>query len=262
MAGFPDRIIVTGAGSGLGRTLSADLAARGCRLVLADHNPTGLEETVQSIRSREIVTRTADVTRPDANAALVEAALQHFGGLDALILCAGVSMWARFEEIRDLSVFEKLVSVNYLGAVYAIHAALPHLRQTRGRIVAISSLQGEVALPYHSGYTAAKHALNGFLDTLDFELGGEVRILTVMPGWISGTNLRANAFTAEPKGPRRHNRHAVSVEECSRRILRAIERGDRRLYIPRKLGALKWLRLFAPGLVRSIIAKAVRSQRH
>lgn len=263
MAQVPERVLITGAGSGLGRRLALDLASRNCRLILGDRDGEGLRRTLELLGSEadRTVSRTIDVTRPEDSKGLVEAGTEAFDGLDGLVLCAGVSMWARFDEIRDPTVFEKLVAVNYLGAVYGIHAALPHLRRSNGLIVAVSSLQGEIALPFHSGYTAAKHALNGFLETLDFELEGEVRILTVMPGWISGTNLRSNAFTAEDEArPRRHNRHAVSVEECSRRIVRAMERGDRRLYIPGKLGALKWLRLVAPSVVRRLISSAVRTQ--
>lgn len=263
MADLPSRVLITGAGSGLGRQLACDLAARSCRLVLGDRDGEGLRETcgLAGGDPGRIIARTADVTRVSDCTDLVAAGVEALGGLDAVVLCAGISMWSRFDQVQDLAAFEKLMAVNYLGAVYTIHAALPWLRSSRGLLVAVSSLQGEIALPFHSGYSAAKHALNGFLDALEFELEGEIRFLTVMPGWISGTNLRRNAVVRESgTGPRRHSRHAVSVEDCSRRILRAMERGDRVLYIPRKLAALRWLRLVSPALVRRLIGRAVRAQ--
>ncbi len=263
MVELPSRVLITGAGSGLGRRLAYDLASRGCRLVLGDRDEEGLRGTCDQIAGdpARVVSRTTDVTRSSDCAALVAAGVETLEGLDALVLCAGVSMWSRFDQIQDLAVFEKLIAVNYLGAVYMVHAALPWLRRSRGLLVGISSLQGEIALPYHSGYSAAKHALNGFLDALEFELAGELRFLTVMPGWISGTNLRRNAVALESgAGPRRHSRHAVTLEEASRQIVQAMLRGDRYLYIPRKLGVLRWLQLVSPGLVRRLIGRAVRAQ--
>lgn len=259
--------IITGAGSGLGRRLALDLAAGGCSLVLGDRDPEGLEETRRLVAERapqaRLVLGVLDVTKADQCSQLIEGALETCGRLDYLVLCAGISMWARFDELRDLTLFERLMAVNYLGAVYCIHAALPALRERRGWIVAISSLQGEVALPHHTGYGASKHALNGFLDGLECELGEEIRILTVMPGWIRGTNLRANALgldRSEKQEPRKHSSESVSVEECSRLILKALDKGKRKLYIPSKLGALPWLKLAAPTLVRRLINRAVQSQ--
>ncbi len=260
--------VITGAGSGLGRRLALDLAAQGCALALGDRDSEGLEETRRLVSEAHPGSRLAlgvlDVTQPEQCAQLIQGALGAFGRIDYLVLCAGISMWARFDEIEDLSLFERLIAVNYLGAVYCVHAALPALRESRGWIVAISSLQAEVALPNHSGYGAAKHALNGFLDGLECELEGEIRFLTVMPGWIRGTNLRANALGPDPadkQTPRKHSGESVSVEECSRLILKALERGKRKLYIPSKLGALPWLKLVAPGVVRRLIGRAVKQQK-
>ena len=260
--------VITGAGSGLGRRLALDLAGRGCSLTLGDRNEEGLEETARLIGAAAPHARLAlgvlDVTRSEQCTQWIAGALETFGRIDTLVLCAGISMWARFDEIQDLSLFERLVAVNYLGAVYCIHAALPALRARRGWIVAVSSLQAEIALPNHSGYGASKHALNGFLDGLECELEQEIRILTVMPGWIRDTNLRASALgldQAELNRPRKHSSESVSVEECSRLILRAMDRGKRKLYIPSKLGALPWLKLIAPGAVRRLIAQAVKKQK-
>jgi len=260
--------VITGAASGLGRRLSLDLAKRGSRLSLIDRNRDGLAETLQLIHETrpdaDVITLPTDITDDDACRSAMTATLDHFQRIDQLILCAGVSMWARFDEITDLSMFRKLMEVNYLGAVYCVHAALPALLKSRGSIVAISSLQGEVAIPNHTGYAGAKHALNGFLKSLDFEVGETVHILTVMPGWIRGTNLRANAFGGSgrsPNAPKKHSSESVTVEECSALVLRALDRRQKTLFIPRKLGALRWLQWIAPGLTKRLIGKAVKQQR-
>lgn len=257
--------VVTGAASGLGRRLALDLAAKGFRLGLGDRDVAGLEETARGIDPSDdrIVVVPTDVTSAPDCRNLVERTVSGSGRLDYLVLCAGISMWARFEEIRDVSLFRRLMEVNYLGAVYCVHAALPALLAARGTVVAISSLQGDVALPHHTGYAASKHALNGFLEGLEFEMGDRIGILSVMPGWITGTGLRARALTAaggRPDAPRKHSRESVTVEDCSARIIRAMERGRRTLFVPPKLRHLVWLQTFAPGLVRRLIARAVDKQ--
>jgi short-subunit dehydrogenase len=172
-------------------------------------------------------------------------------------------MWARVDEISDLSIFRKLMEVNYLGVVHSVHAGLPALRRVRGTIVAVSSLQGIQGIPNHSGYSASKHAVNGFLDSLELELGNQIRILRVLPGWIKGTNLRASAFVADGSQgglARKHSRDAVSVKACSQLILGALAKGRHTLFVPAKLRLVPWLRLLAPGLLRRAILKAVRQQ--
>ena len=92
----------------------------------------------------------ADVTREEDCAALMARAVEAFGRIDGLINNAGIGMWARFDEVRDLSIFERLMQVNYLGSVYCTWHALPHLKLTRGRIVGVSSLTGKTGVPTRS----------------------------------------------------------------------------------------------------------------
>jgi NAD(P)-dependent dehydrogenase (short-subunit alcohol dehydrogenase family) len=107
--------------------------------------------------------------------ALVERAVAEFGRLDALVCNAGVSMWARFDALADLRGLERIMQVNYFGAVYCTAAALPHLKRSRGRLVAVSSLTGKTGVPTRTGYAASKHAMAGFFDSLRIELADERR---------------------------------------------------------------------------------------
>ena len=257
--------VITGASSGLGRQLSLDLAARNLRLVLADQDQSGLAETAADAKliCPAVISRRTDVTVEEECRGLVKYAVKEFGQLDFLVLSAGISMWARFDEVSDLTMFNRLIRVNYLGALHCIHAALPFLKESEGTIVAISSLQGEIGIPHHTGYSASKHALNGFLEALELELGSQVRILNIMPGWITGTNLRANAFKAGTRpGGRgaKSGKASVSVQECSRTIVRSMQTGARKLFIPRKLKGLLWLKVLAPGILRALIGRAVDAQ--
>jgi NAD(P)-dependent dehydrogenase (short-subunit alcohol dehydrogenase family) len=258
--------LLTGAASGLGRRLALDLAREEVRLALVDKNAEGLASLAASLSElrAEALPIVADVTREDECRVCVDRTVKSFRRIDLLILCAGISMWAPFEGIDDLSVFRKIMDINYLGAVNCIHPALPFLRESRGMIVSVSSLQGEIGIPHHSGYAASKHALNGLLETLEFEIGDQIHILNILPGWITGTGLRANAFTVggEERGSRRrHSKESVTVEEASERIVRAIKKDETAVFIPRKLKYLVWLKFVAPRLVRAIIRRAVDKQR-
>jgi len=246
--------------------LALDLARKQCRLTLGDRDAQGLTETLRLLQEADFraAGQVGDITSAADCSVLVQRAEREYGRLDIVILCAGVSMWARFDEVKDLGIFRRLVEVNYLGAVYTVHAALPLLRVSQGLVVAISSLQGEIALPYHTGYAASKHALNGFLEGVEFELGKEIRILRILPGWIRGTGLRGNAFTADGavRSPaRKHSRESVSVEECSGLVIKAIEAGRREVFVPEKLRLLRWLKVISPGLVRRLIRRAVKDQK-
>lgn len=261
-------IAITGAGSGLGRALALEWAKRDAALSLFDRDEAGLKETVAFCRSTagEPLIFKGDVTVSEDSHAWMEKTVERFGRLDALVACAGISMWARFDEVTDLSVFRRLMEVNYLGVVHAAHAALPHLKQTRGSLVAISSIQGKIGVPLHTGYAASKHAVEGFLNSLRCELRGSgINILTVCPHWMTGTNLRAHALSAGGAAlgaaQRKHdNKEAVPVEVVAARIIAAMQQRRRELVLPFKLRLLPWLKLISPGLVERLVSGRVEKQ--
>jgi NAD(P)-dependent dehydrogenase (short-subunit alcohol dehydrogenase family) len=260
-------VIVTGASRGLGRALAIAFARRGARLALSARDAAGLEETAALCREAGAplaVCVVADVTRSAECAQMADEAARALGGVDVLVANAGMSMWASFEEIRDPAVFEKLVQVNYLGAVYWIHAALPHLLRSRGLIVAISSAQAWTGMPMHTGYAASKAALQGFLDSLEMEMNGRVRVLGVYPGWIRDTELRLHALGVDGRelgaARRSHSSESVTSEECAALVVRAVEQGKHSIFIPRKLRLLHLLRPLAFPVIRRILTRAVHSQ--
>ena len=201
-----------------------------------------------------------DVTHPPACEQLMAAALDRFGQIDTLVNNAGISMIARFDEITDLSKFEQLMRVNYLGAVYCTHYALPHLKASQGLLVAISSLSGRTGVPTRSAYCASKHAMQGFFDTLRIELlGTGVDVLVVSPGFVA-TDIRARAFGEDgvPLGqsPRDENRGTMAVDTCVRQILRGMTRRQREVLMTPKGKWMPWAKLVVPGWVDRLAAKA------
>jgi short-subunit dehydrogenase len=267
-------IILTGASAGIGRALALSLAQQGANLVLAARNQAALEETVAACTNQPgvaIASGTApraiaiptDVTQPKACQQLIEKALAAFGQIDLLINNAGISMLSRFDEITDLSIFEQVMQVNYLGAVYCTHYALPYLKASRGLLVAISSLCGKTAVPTRTGYVASKHAMQGFFDTLRIELQGTgVDVLVVSPGFVT-TDIRQRALGAngQPLGqsPRDESKGNMSVDECVRQIIWAMERHKREHLMTLKGKVIPWAKLMTPGFVDRIAAYTART---
>src|SRR5688500_15630780 len=180
-------IVLTGASSGIGRALALALARQRPRLALAarDHKALGAVAGECRALGAEALVVPTDVSDPASAAALVKAAVTAFGGIDVLVNNAGVSMMARFDEVTDLSLFESLMRVNYLGCVYLTHHALPHLKASRGQIVAVASLAGLTGVPTRTGYAASKHAVIGFYDSLRIELEGTgVGVTVIAPDFV------------------------------------------------------------------------------
>ena len=259
-------VAITGASKGIGAELARQLAAKGAKLVLAARGEKELAEIADDCRraGASAVTATADVAIERDCQAVVATALEAFGRLDTLVNNAGASMWARFEDIEDMSILQRIMQVNYMGAVYCTRHALPHLRASRGRIVGISSLAGRVGVPTRTGYSASKHAMTGFFDSLRIELAESgVTVTMIYPGFVA-TGIRENAAGPDGKpirvSPVNEGR-VMSVEDCARRIVAAIERREREVVMTARGKLGLWLKLIAPALVDRIAKRAIEGGR-
>jgi short-subunit dehydrogenase len=144
--------------------------------------------------------------------------------------------------------------------VYCTALALPHLRETRGQIVGISSLAGRTGVPTRTGYSASKHAMTGFFDSLRIELEGSgVAVTMIYPGFVA-TGIRENATGPDGKpilvSPVKE-KDVMSVEDCVRRIVRAIERREREVVMTARGKIGLWLKLLAPSLVDRLARRAI-----
>lgn len=260
-------IVITGASSGIGRELAVALAREGANLTLAARDADALAEVVRDCESAggKAIAIPTDVCDQAACAALVKAAVDAFGGVDVLVNNAGISMWGRFEEMTDLSMVERIMRVNYFGAVYCTHAALPYVKASKGLLVAVSSLTGKTGVPTRTAYSASKHAMQGFFDSLRIELMGTgVDVLVVSPGFVA-TPIRDRALgpDGKPRGksPRDEDKGNMSVEECVRQIVSAMRRRKRELVmtLTGRVGVI--VKAFAPGLVDRLAAR-INSERN
>jgi short-subunit dehydrogenase len=183
--------IITGASSGIGRSIALEMASRGVKVMLASRSEENLLsvkneiEEMGGIASLFIV----DVTDQKRCQELVKTTLRVFQRIDFLVNNAGISMRANFSEV-DMEVLRKVMETNFWGSVYCSRYALPHIIETRGSIVGISSICGVTPLPGRSGYSASKHALDGFLESLRLEnLENGLHIMLVHPGYTA-SNIR------------------------------------------------------------------------
>jgi short-subunit dehydrogenase len=259
-------VVVTGASRGIGRALCLELAAQGPRLVLAARDVAALEAVSADCRRRgsdSLIVET-DVTDPLASRRLIERAAGHFGGVDVLVNNAGVGMVGRLDAVEDLSIYERLMRVNYLGSVYPTYYALPHLERSRGQIVAVSSLAGLTGVPLRTGYAATKHAQVGFFDSLRVELRESGVSVTVVAPYFVQSEIRRRSFGVDgrPLGtsPVREA-EVMTAEDCARRMVRAMEKRQRMLVMTFKGKAGRFLKLLAPSLVDRMAERAVRRGR-
>ena len=259
-------VVITGASSGIGRALALQLAEQSAWLALAARDRQRLEQVAQLCREgggRAIVVET-DVSQQAHCERLIERTLQEFGRVDTLVNNAGVTMWARFDELQDLAPLERIMQVNYFGSLYCTYAALPHLKQTRGRIVAVSSLTGKTGVPTRSGYAASKHAMVGFFDSLRIELAGSgVSVTIVYPDFVA-TETRQRAFGPDGKPLGQSpvlEGQVMTADECARLIVRAAARRKREEVMGLRGKVGQWIKLIAPGLVDRIAMKAIRRGR-
>jgi short-subunit dehydrogenase len=259
-------VVVTGASQGIGKALCLALAPRGPRLVLAARDLPSLEEVAEACRKRGADTRAlaTDVASEEQCRRLVDKAVGEFGGIDVLVNNAGMSMWSRLDELQDLSVYETLMRINYLGCVYLTHAALPHLKRSRGRIVVVASLAGLTGVPTRTGYAASKHAVVGFFESLRIELAGTgVSVTLIAPDFVvSEIHRRSLGPDGRPLGasPLQEGK-LMTAEECAARIVRAAERRQRLAILSLRGRLGRFVRLVSPRLIDRIADRAVRQGR-
>ena len=259
-------ILLTGASAGIGRQIALAVAVERPRLLLAARDGERLAEVAQLCRQRgaDAVAVRTDVTDERDCARAVERCVESFGRLDVLMLNAGVDMWTRLDELRDLDILERLMRVNYLGCAWLAYHALPHLVARKGSIVVVSSLLGLTGAPTRTGYAASKHALHGFFDSLRIELAGSGTTVTIVcPDFVvSEIHKRALGPDGQPLGesPMVESK-IMTAERCAELVLDAARRRKRLAILSTRGRIGRWVRMLAPGLIDRIAARAIE-RRH
>ncbi len=191
-------VIITGASSGIGEALAYEYARMGARVTLGARQEDKLKDICAQITSQggQAAYCKCDVVSVEECQALIDKAVETFGGVDILICNAGLSMRALFDDV-DLEVLHKLMDVNFWGCVNCVKSALPYIQKSQGSIVGVSSVAGLHGLPARTGYSASKFAMTGFLETIRIEnLKKGVHVMIACPGFTA-SNVRFSALTAD-----------------------------------------------------------------
>ncbi|XVF08665.1 hypothetical protein REPUB_Repub07fG0022300 [Reevesia pubescens] len=243
-------VIVTGAASGIGEQICYEYARRRARLVLVDVREDRLGrvlENVRSLGSLDVIAIGADVSKEEDCTRFVDETIKHFHQLDHLVNNAGITMIKLFEEIESVSSFSHVMDVNFWGAAYGTHFAIPHLRKSKGKIIVVASSAGWYPFPYTSFYNASKAALITFYQTLRSEIGSDIIGITIVkPGLI-----KSEMTQSEPAKAAMGNITILmeSTEKCGKAIVNSACRGDKYLVEPSWVSSLYVLQVMCPELV-------------
>ncbi len=195
-------VVITGAGSGIGRALAVNVARRGSLLAISDVDEAGLAETVELVKAagaKEVRSDRLDVADRAAFTSYAVAVAEHFGRVNVVINNAGVALTGDFADV-EYADFDWIVGINFWGVVHGTKEFLPHLIASGdGHVVNISSLFGLISMPGHSAYNATKYAVRGMTEALREEMliaGNPVGVTAVHPGGIK-TAIARNGRVAE-----------------------------------------------------------------
>ena len=251
-------VVITGAGSGIGRALALNAAAKGAILALTDVDEVGLLETLEHARTqtnREIRTDKLDVRDRDEIASYAASVRQKFGRVNVLINNAGVALHGDFAE-TSYAQFEWVMDINFWGVVNGTKEFLPHLIESGdGHVVNISSLFGLMGMPGQSAYNSSKFAVRGFTEALRLEMliaKHPVEVSCVHPGGIK-TAIARNARTTKSQDAASiaelfdKKLAKTSADKAAQVIIDGVLAGKPRIVVGMDAKFLdKWLRLVGP----------------
>ncbi len=252
-------VIITGGGSGIGKACASTFLARGYRVVISGRRLEKLQEVIAEFNpsSEHILAVQADVSIEEDGKRIIDETLAKFGRIDVLINNAGISMRALFEEM-DLTVLKRLMDTNFWGAVYCTKYALPHLLESKGSVVGISSIAGKKGLPGRTGYSASKFALEGFLETLRIEnLKKDLHVLVACPGFTA-SEIRISSLSADGsaqgESPREESK-MMSAQTVANEIAEAVKYRKRDLVLTFNGRLTVWLNKFFPAFMDKQVYK-------
>lgn len=252
-------IWITGASSGIGEALAYEYSAQGARLILSSRKREELERVREACAHPEIChIECLDLAEPQSLDTAARNVLEKFGYVDMLVNNGGISQRSLVAE-TPMEVDRKIMQVDYFGGVQLAKAVLPSmLARGKGHFVVISSIVGVFGFPQRSAYSAAKHALHGFYESLLAENGKYgIGLTMVCPGRIL-THVSLHALKADGSeyGIMDHaQKNGISAQECARRIVHAVKRKKKEIYVCQKDILMVYFRRYIPVLYYKLAGK-------
>jgi short-subunit dehydrogenase len=262
MQSYRDKVVwITGASSGIGEALAHAFAEEGAKLVLSARQESELRR-VQKACGRNDDTALIlpfDLADTSGISGLRDQVLEKFGQVDVLINNGGISQRS-YAQDTPLDIDRRIMEVNFFGTVAVTKAVLPvMIKQKSGEIVAMSSVSGKIGFYFRSAYSASKHALHGFFDSLRMEVYNDnIRVMIVCPGRIR-TNISINAIRQDGS---KHGKmdeaqdKGLSPAECASQILSALKANKEEIYIGQsKEKQALWVKRMFPKMFSRIARK-------
>lgn len=263
---------ITGAASGMGRSLAVKLAQRNCEVAISDVDEVGLAETARLVEQAKpgirCTKKRLDVADAEAMKAWAREVATEHGRVNLIFNNAGVSYAATIEGVPQAE-FDRIIDIDFWGVVHGTRAFLPFLRASGdGHVINTSSVFGLIAFPGQCTYNSAKFAVRGFTEALRLELeitGAPVSASCVHPGGIKTNIARASKMHEsmaelgiDDRDEARRNfekAFRVTADDAAEVILRGVQRNDARILIGTDARIMDFMQRLIPGSYASVMAR-------
>jgi short-subunit dehydrogenase len=260
MSDFFDKIIwITGASSGIGKSLAIKLSSQNAKIILSSRKNQELELVKKLCKNpNNVKIVTLDLEDYTNLQPKVDQAIAAFGKIDILVNNGGISQRS-FAKDTQIAVDKRIMDINYLGTVALSKALLPHfIKNQLGHFVVTTSIVGKIGTPLRSSYAASKHALHGFFDSLRAEhYKDQIAVTLVCPGFVN-TNISINALTGSGTPQQKMDiatANGIDPERFAKLMAKAIKNKKEEVYIA---GAKEKLGVFAKRFYPKLLSKMIR----
>ncbi len=265
MTQFAGKVVaVTGAASGIGLAIGRRFGRAGARIALIDMDEKGVRGQEKALRAlgMEATAFPCDISREEDCRRTIQSVIALYGGIDILVNNAGITQRSAFIH-TETAVYQKIMAVNFFGALYCTQEAIPSLIARKGTIIITSSHAGYAPLLGRTAYSASKHALHGLFESLRTEVKKEgLHIMMLCPGFTK-TNLQDRALDGNGEVTR-HPQSKVGREDTPEHVAEMVFRGvikRKRMLVLTPVGKMTyWLSRLAPGLYETIMANRLKQE--